>query len=66
MSRSLKQLLCLHWWEPVKTTQETSSYGQIVCGQQRTWTRTKETRQCKRCKLDDSRYVGAPIFEGWE
>lgn len=62
----IKQALCLHWFDPVRTDEYSEHVGHFICHQQRLYEYTEETRTCSRCGLTDKRRVGEPRFIGWD
>jgi hypothetical protein len=61
---SLKQLLCVHWFDPPVTLELSEFYGAIVNCEQKQDIVTREYRTCSKCGYEDSRIIKRE-YEGW-
>lgn len=66
MMRWLKQMCCVHWFDPSITREDEYHAGHIICNQQKLFRQLVEIRICSRCDLIDSRRIGDPECLGWE
>ncbi len=62
---ALKQVFCVHWFDPTTTIVVGESSGAIVCLEQKTWAVTLEGRTCSKCGLTERRETGREYL-GWQ
>lgn len=65
MIKRLRQLFCVHWFDPLPDYSYEYSAGQMVCGEQRLFSATREQRRCSKCGLEETRVRNIECL-GWQ
>lgn len=62
--RTIKQLFCVHWFDPIIESEDLEYRGAIVCHEQQGYAVTRQHRSCYKCGYSDSRFI-KEHYEGW-
>lgn len=60
----LRRLFCRHV-DVIEIVEDIGYSGVIICGEERTYTASKEVRRCQKCGRTESHYVGPARYVGW-
>lgn len=63
--RTIRQLLCMHWWGEAERSSYEDGRGAIICGEQKQYRITNEARTCRKCGLQDKIQVSSECL-GWD